>query len=33
LVSGDTISLDRDDKEDEKLKVTIKKAEESSEAS
>ncbi|HAE71666.1 MAG TPA: Clp protease ClpC, partial [Flavobacteriaceae bacterium] len=33
LVSGDTISLDRDDKDDEKLKVTIKKAEESSQAS
>src|SRR6056300_349383 len=33
LVSGDTISLDRDAHDDEKLKVTIKKAEESSEAS
>ncbi|MDG1213301.1 MAG: ATP-dependent Clp protease ATP-binding subunit [Flavobacteriaceae bacterium] len=33
LVSGDTISLDRDASDDEKLKVTIKKAEESSEAS
>ena len=33
LVSGDTISLDRDGSDDEKLKVTIKKAEESSEAS
>src|SRR6056300_1568401 len=33
LVSGDTISLDRDANDDEKLKVTIKKAEESSEAS
>jgi ATP-dependent Clp protease ATP-binding subunit ClpC len=33
LVSGDTISLDRDDNDDDKLKVTIKKAEESSEAS
>jgi ATP-dependent Clp protease ATP-binding subunit ClpC len=33
LVSGDTISLDRDANDDDKLKVTIKKAEESSEAS
>ena len=33
LVSGDTISLDRDANDDERLKVTIKKAEESSEAS